>query len=138
MTMVGGQVEYCADPQAALCLPPGVVSTTTFSAACGRWVATDSDGSSMTLEVKQNPDESHHIVMIDEDAAACRTDSDGQDAMAFRAEGRGTASGFTLDLHGVVGICEDTGRTISFDIHFTYDPGSDTLSDSYGIRWHRE
>jgi hypothetical protein len=138
MTMVGGRVEYCADPQAAMCLPPDSASTPAFSPARGRWVATDSDGSSMTLEVIENPDGSFSIVMIDDDATACRRDSDSQGPFDFQAEGRGTADGLTLDLHGFTGTCTHTGRTISFDIAFTYDPGTDTLLDSYDIRWYRE
>jgi hypothetical protein len=92
----------------------------------------------MTLEVIHNPDDSFSIIMIDEDAAACRKDSQSQEAIALRAEGRGTAKLLTLNLRGILGVCEKTGTTIAFDIAFSYDPGTDTLLDSYGIRWHRE
>jgi hypothetical protein len=138
MTMVGGQVKYCADQQNIVCLHSDVITGPDFFPASGSWVATDNDGSSMTLEVTQNTNNSFLILMIDEDATFCSKDTDSQVPIGLQAEGSGTASGFTLSLYDVTAVCKETDKTISFDISFTYDPDTDTLLDSLDVLWHRE
>jgi hypothetical protein len=108
-----------------------------FSAARGSWVATDRDGSSMTLDVIQNTDGSFSILMIDDAAGVCSKDIDSQGPIGFQAEGSGTASGFSLNLYGITGVCQETDETIMFDISFTYNPDTDTLLDSYDLIWYR-
>ena len=109
-----------------------------FSAASGSWVTTDSDSSSMTLDIIQNIDTSFSILMMDEAASVCRKDNESQDPISFQAEASGTASGFSLNLYGITGVCQGTEKTISFDISFTYNPDTDTLLDSYNLIWHRK
>lgn len=138
MTMVGGQVEFCADQQDIICLRSDVVTAPDFFPASGSWVATDNDGSSMTLEVTQNTDNSFLILMIDEDATFCSKDTDSEEPIGIQAEGSGTASGFILSLSDVFGICEGTDKTILFELGFTYNPETDTLLDTWDVLWHRE
>jgi hypothetical protein len=108
-----------------------------FSDAQGSWTATDPDGSIMTLDVIQNTDSSFSVLMIDEAAGVCNKDIDSQDPIVFQAEGSGTAIGFYLNLDGITGVCQDTDKTILFDISFTYNPDTDTLLDSYDLIWYR-
>lgn len=138
MTMVGGKAEFCADQQDMICLRSVVVTSPDLFPATGSWVATDNDGSSMSLEVIQNTDNSFSIIMIDEDATFCSKDTDSIEPIGLQAEGTGTAVGFILSLYDVTGTCNETDKTISFDLSFIYDPDTDTLFDSFDVLWHRE
>jgi hypothetical protein len=124
-------------PPSPTALPGFPTEAFDFSAASSSWVATDSDGSSMTLDVVQKTGSSFSILMIDEDASVCSTDNDSQGPTGCQAEGSGTASGFSLNLSGITCVCQESDQSISFDIGFTYNPDTDTLMDIYGVTWYR-
>jgi predicted amidohydrolase YtcJ len=121
MTMVGGNVEYCGDPDGVACLDADGADD--FSAARGSWVAEDSvDHSPMTLEVTEGQYNSFSILWIDRAASAC-------DGNCFRGIGSGTASGYSLDLPNFSTFCPATDA--EFEVAATslvYDPDSDTIT----------
>lgn len=137
LTMVGGRIEYCAYEDEAICLPPETTTAPDFSMAVGNWVATDNDGSSMTLEVIHNSDSNYSIIMIDNEARACGDGSDGDNLLGMKAEASGNAVGFTLSLYDADAVCAETEKTITFNMEFTYDPNSDTLIDNTNVVWQR-
>lgn len=142
MTMVGGNVEYCGDPEGIVCLD--VVGADDFSAARGSWVAQDqADQSLMTLEVTEGQYNSFSVLWIDRAATAC-------EGNCFRGVGSGTASGYTLNLPNFTTYCPATGAAFEVtSANLVYDPGSDTITMSMEFHynenviplnmvWHRE
>jgi predicted amidohydrolase YtcJ len=138
MTMVGGHASYCADGQDVLCLRPEQARPPDFTPAQGNWVATDTDGSSMSMQAIQNVDGSFSISALDEDSSYCRRELNTDESIEVVWEGRGTAEGYTLNLNSMTALCVGTEVTLLFDMGLTYDPTADTLLDSFGVEWHRE
>jgi len=142
MTMVGGQVEYCGDPQGVLCLDAD--NQRDFSAARGSWVAEDvPDNSPMTLEITENHNNSFNILWIDRAANACSGN-------CFRGVGSGPTSDYVLNLDSFPCHCPATGAEFEVtSASFIYNPNNDTITmdmdffinDSivpYSVLWHRE
>lgn len=123
MTMVGGNVEYCSDPEGDVC--PVADSANDFSVARGSWVAVDRvDNSPMTLDVMEDQIGAFSVLWIDRAATACS----GQ---CFRGVGSGTADGYVLDLEDFHSSCP--AASLEFEIssaRLVYDPSNDTLTMS--------
>ena len=138
MTMVGGQVEFCANQEDIICLPTDGIAAPDFSHASGHWIATDNDGSSMTMDVIQITDSSYSILVMDDDATMCHKYVDSQESLGVQVEGTGTSSGYTLNLYNVTAVCNESDKSITLDMSFTYDPETDTIIDNTGVLWHRK
>jgi len=98
----------------------------------GTWVSTDSDGSTQALAVGRGS--SPAVTYLDFFASSCA--ANGSPSTQFVATGRGSVDGTSMWVDFRNGGCG--GAKIGpFGLEFTYDAGSDTLSDGFGITWHR-
>ena len=121
ISMVGATLLAMAPAAAAA--GPGVAGT---------WVSTDSDGSTQALAIGRGATPA--VTYQDFFASSC--DRDGSPSTHFVASGRGTVVGDVLQVEFRNGRC---GRHAigPFALGFVYDPGSDTLTDDFGITWSR-
>ena len=138
MTMIGGEVAYCADASDPMCLTTETPSMTSFIKAVGNWKATDIDGSAMTLEITHFRGNKFNIAWYDDDASYCDPTGSEQDPLPWTAEGAGTATELTLEVLGLTGKCVDNNRQVEINYTLEYDPQADTLLDNYDVRWERE
>lgn len=98
----------------------------------GAWQAVDIDGSNLRLSVGGGPSGVHHVKIFDDAATLACPATDGP-AIAI---GTGVVSGDVLHADWFLRcLKEDTSFPGSMD--FLYDPSSDTLSDSFGVVYHR-
>jgi hypothetical protein len=98
----------------------------------GTWTSVDSDGSNQTLDIMGSGNQVYSMIYFDESAtSAC----DGDPA---RVSGPGFVDGNDLVMVGTV-VCLPGGNQFRsrFDISYDYDAGTDTLTDAFGIVWHR-
>ncbi len=98
----------------------------------GTWTSVDSDGSNQTLDIMGSGNRVYSMIYFDESATnAC----DGNPA---RVSGPGFVDGNDLVMVGAV-VCLPGGNPFRsrFTISYEYDAGSDTLTDAFGIVWHR-
>jgi len=98
----------------------------------GTWVSTDTDGSTQALAIGRGPTPA--VTYQDFYASSC--DNRGAPSTHFVATGRGSIDGTSMWVEFRNGGC---GRdTIGpFGLGFSYDGGSDTLTDDFGITWFR-
>lgn len=98
----------------------------------GIWTSTDTDGSSQMLIVSSGSSPS--VVYQDFYASGC--DNAGVPTTHWTASGRGVIDGDTLWIEFHKSGC---GRFLQggYGDYYTYDGGSDTLLDSFGITWYR-
>jgi len=98
----------------------------------GVWTSIDTDGSNQRLSFGGNGD-TRAVHYFDDGASAC-----GWPAINVTATliGKATVSGSsaTADL---AGQCNGTGQSLASTATFTYDSGTNTLSDTFGVTWHR-
>ena len=96
----------------------------------GSWTSTDSDGSNQTLEIRGSGHHVYAMVYYDDSATgAC----DGSPA---RIPGRGLVDGDHVLQVGSL-ICLPGGKKFKVQLGYTYDANTDTLTDDFGIVWHR-
>ena len=114
----------------------GVALAPTASAAsgalAGTWTSVDSDGSNQTLDIMGAGNHVYSMIYFDESATnACG----GHPA---RISGPGFVDGDDLVHVGAV-VCLPGGNPFRerLAIGYAYDAGTDTLTDDFGIVWHR-
>jgi hypothetical protein len=116
---------------AALCaiqvaaMPAATAATNAFS---GTWTSTDTDGSHQRLDVRGSG--AHAVSLYDDAAGVCG-------GAPARIPGTGAVSGELLTMTGVL-VCTPGGTPLGrVAIEFNYDSSSDTLTDQFGVTWHR-
>jgi hypothetical protein len=105
----------------------------------GSWVSIDIDGSNQRLTIGGGPGSVYNVRYYDFGATICGLDPDTGDFLyAASARAPLTASGNTL-LGSLSLYCHASPpyHVLDHDFNFTYDPITDTLSDSTGVIWHR-
>lgn len=111
------------------------ISPPAFAASgllAGPWVSVDTDGSNQTLNIRGSGHRPYAMTYFDESAtSACA----GNPA---RISGPGFVDGDHVHHTGPV-ICLPGGKifTSRFSVGYAYDAGTDTLTDDFGIEWHR-
>lgn len=98
----------------------------------GTWVSVDSDGSNQTLDIRGSGRRAYAMTYFDESAtSAC----EGNPA---RLSGPGFVDGDHIRHSGPV-VCLPGGNVFEsrFSVSYHYDAGTDTLTDDFGIVWHR-
>jgi hypothetical protein len=115
---------------ASVVLAPSASATS--GALAGTWTSVDTDGSSQTLDITGSGNPIYSMVYVDDSAtSAC----DGNPA---RVSGPGFVDGNELLQLGPI-VCLPGGNVVRtrIAISYVYDPGTDTLTDAFGIVWHR-
>jgi hypothetical protein len=98
----------------------------------GTWTSLDTDGSTQTLSITGSGDKAYAMVYGDESATgACN-------GAPARIVGPGFVDGNVVVFEGTL-VCLPGGNPFRsrLTLGFGYDAGSDTLTDSFGIVWHR-
>jgi hypothetical protein len=98
----------------------------------GVWTSTDTDGSHQILSFGGSGD-TRAVHYFDAGASVCGWPAINATATLI---GQATVSGSsaTADL---VGQCNGTGQSLASTSTFTYDSGTNTLTDSFGVTWYR-
>lgn len=120
---------------AGILLVGQILVATTLAAGSpfkGGWTSTDHDGSSQLLTISAGSTPA--VVYQDFYASAC--DRFGGPAVHWVAAGSGYVDGSTLVVSFHKSGC-GTFLMGGYDDFWTYDAGSDTLEDSFGIVWSR-
>lgn len=107
-------------------------ATAAGGALAGSWTSVDSDGSNQTLDIMGSGNHTYSMIYFDESAtSACG----GNPA---RVSGPGFVDGNELLQVGSI-VCLPGGNDFRtrIAISYVYDPGTDTLTDAFGIVWHR-
>jgi hypothetical protein len=110
---------------------PGAASAASGPLA-GTWTSTDDDGSTQTLDITSSGRHAYALVYVDDVATgACGGDP-------AQVTGPGFTDGEDLVMVGTL-VCLPGGNGLRtrIVIGFDYDPGADTLTDSFGIVWER-
>lgn len=116
----------------SLALPAGAFAAAPTSAFTGSWVSTDGDGSHQTLVVSAGKRPS--VVYQDFYASGC--DNFGGPATHWVAAGTGTIESDVLYVSFRKSGC---GNFLmgGYEDFYTYDAGTDTLTDQFLIVWTR-
>jgi len=107
-------------------------ASATSGALAGSWTSVDTDGSNQTLDIMGTGNPTYSMIYFDDSAtSAC----DGNPA---RVSGPGFMDGNELLQVGPI-VCLPGGNVFRtrISISYVYDPGTDTLTDAFGIVWHR-
>lgn len=102
---------------------------TTFG---GTWTSTDNDGSNQALRVAGSGKGAYAMFMYDDSATgAC----DGRPAHVV---GKGVPEGSSVLMAATL-TCLPGGNVIRhrISVQFFYSAGKDTLTDEFGVVWHR-
>lgn len=137
MIMVGGRTVFCADGQEGIC--PNQTANSDqidFSLAAGLWSAIDIDGSKMDMEISSEGKNKYRIFYQDEVASACQKEGDDKSYPVI-AEGIGISEGAILTVTGATAKCVGIDKQFAFDMDFSYDSQTDSLTDSSGVVWER-
>jgi hypothetical protein len=116
----------------AIALPTATAAAAVKSDFTGLWVSTDTDGSSQTLSVSAGARPS--VVYQDFYASGC--DQFAGPATHWVASGFGSVEDDTLYVEFHKSGC-GTFLQGGYVDAYTYDSGTDTLTDSFGITWYR-
>ena len=122
----------CCAVLLALTLGPVTAALAVDDVFQGTWTAIDSDGSNLTLTIQGSGTGGRHAVReLDDSASVCG-------GAPASVQGWGTVDGDTMDVLWTL-ACQPGGNPFRGPVTeiFTYDPGSDTLTDSLGIVFHR-
>lgn len=98
----------------------------------GTWASTDADESHQRLDITGSGRHAYSMVYFDESATSV---CDGNPA---RLAGPGFVDGSNLLMVATL-VCLPGGNPIGtrLAVSFDYDSGADTLTDGFGIEWHR-
>jgi hypothetical protein len=114
-----------------------VVRAATVNAAppnpfVGAWESTDVDGSHQTLAIGGSAQASH-VHLFDDAASVCNP------PLQRPAEGSGVGqvSGSDLTVTLTVYCLQPHEFFVTREVIYTYDSASNTLTDSFGVVWHR-
>ena len=100
----------------------------------GTWVSVDLDGSNQTLRIRGTGNHVYAMFYRDD-----RTSGICEGSPA-KVTGRGVAEGNELAARGTL-VCLPGGNPLPgerIDVSYHYHPGTDTLTDSWGVVWHRD
>ena len=112
-----------------------ILAPTAWAASGGladTWISVDRDGSTQTLTITGSGGKAYAMVYVDESATgACN-------GAPARIVGPGVVDGNDIVMEATL-VCLPGGNPFRsrLAIGFSYDAGSDTLTDSFGIVWHR-
>ena len=98
----------------------------------GSWSSVDGDGSLQSLDIEGSGEKAYSMVYFDASATgACN----GSPA---RVSGPGFVNGEDVVMFGTL-VCLPGGNVFRsrLTLGYEYDAGTDTLTDSFGIVWHR-
>jgi hypothetical protein len=97
----------------------------------GYWYSIDTDGSNQVLSLVGSGRSTYSVLLSDDAATVCV----GDPAIYV---GPGAVEGATMTTDGAV-VCLPGGNPLHFRVSltFTYDSGSNTLTDNSGVVWHR-
>lgn len=98
----------------------------------GTWTSIDGDGSVQTLSITGSGQTAYAMVYVDESATgACN-------GAPARVSGPGFVDGDGVLMFGTL-VCLPGGNVFRsrITLGYEYDPGAGTLTDSFGIVWHR-
>jgi len=101
-------------------------------ALAGTWTSVDGDGSLQTLEITGSGETAYSMVYVDESATgACN-------GAPARVSGPGFVDGDVVVMFGTL-VCLPGGNVFRsrITLEYEYDPATGTLSDSFGVVWHR-
>lgn len=120
----------------ATALAPSAAYAPTASAASGplaaTWISVDTDGSNQTLDIKGSGVHVYSMFYFDDAATGvCGGDP-------ARVTGPGYPDGDNLTMVGAL-TCLPGGNVLRsrLIIGFVYDGSADTLTDDFGVVWHR-
>ena len=108
--------------------PPAVAAQGELA---GTWTSIDTDGSNQTLTITGSGNRVYAMSLLDESASLC-------DGAPATAQGPGLAEEDQLFLRASA-VCLPGGNVLRgvIEIGFSYDAGSDTLTDDFGVVWSR-
>lgn len=104
-------------------------------AMTGSWAGTDTDGSALSMSIGGGPNRMNYQ---DAGATVCLN--------TFGEFSKASGGGFAEIVGNAITLTTDidchlsTGRTTwmsDFVLTFDYDPGTDTITDQFGVCWHR-
>lgn len=96
----------------------------------GTWSSTDTDGSAQTLRISGSGTRTYAMYLLDQAGTVCG-------GAPASVAGTGVVDGDSLVLTGTL-ACRPGGAILGRgSIGFTYDAGSDTLTDEFGVVWRR-
>lgn len=126
------------EDEVALQTPPSVPA----SGLEGTWVATEDDGSTLTATFQLSGDGVVEMLEVDDYASVC------SGAPSTMTGTGGLESDTMLVIPEPILTCDDGSRPEALsgppleeqlqNLTFTYDPGTDTLTDNFGMVWSRE
>ncbi|WP_323096335.1 hypothetical protein [Intrasporangium sp. YIM S08009] len=117
---------------AALALLTPAAASAASGPLAGTWASVDTDGSSQTLSITGTGNRVYAMVYADDVAtSACG-------GAPAKVTGPGFTTGDGVVLVGAL-TCMPGGNHITgrIAISYVYDGASDTLTDDFGILWHR-
>jgi hypothetical protein len=116
---------------ASAVLAPAAASAATGPLA-GTWTSIDTDGSNQTLDITGSGRHAYSMVYLDESATSACGGNPAQ------LSGSGFVDGSDLLMVATL-VCLPGGNDFRtrLTITFVYDTGTDTLTDAFGIVWHR-
>lgn len=119
-------------------LPAGAEHADPFQ---GTWRAVDVDGSNLWLTVSE--DETPDLTVLDDNVTGGLCEWGGEPRGAGIVEGTGEVSGDGSTLHGIFTflrcLADDAEHVLDPPVEgdFVHDAGTDTLTDTSGVVWHR-
>lgn len=108
--------------------PPAVAAQGELA---GTWTSIDTDGSNQTLTINGSGSRVYAMSLFDDSASLC----DGAPALA---QGSGRVEEDQLFMLAAA-VCLPGGNVLRgvINIGFSYDAGTDTLTDDFGVVWSR-
>ena len=105
----------------------------------GVWTALDLDGSNLQLSIGGGAGNSYHLFYFDDGASVCGLDTGGDPLYPANAKGVGTATGDVLSVTFAVKCLAMPSYSYGESPYaFTYNSGTGTLTDGYGLIWTRK
>jgi hypothetical protein len=103
----------------------------------GLWTSTDTDGSTQYLTVSGGGS-TVNVSYVDDFGSVCV--NNGAMSTVFTGKSTGTVDGNTLEATFTSARCGSTylDSVVGTTNSWTYDQGTDTLLDNFGITWERQ
>lgn len=123
-----GMAVVSAAAVSGVAVPSGAAGPDPFD---GVWASTDVDGSEQTLTVSGAAPATRSVTLFDESASVCG-------GAPAQLTGPGAVNGTSLDVTGPL-TCRPGGNQlrVRISVTWTYDASTDTLTDQFGVVWHR-
>jgi hypothetical protein len=116
---------------AALLIPATSAEAAGGGSLAGTWTSIDTDGSQQTLDIRGSGTIVYSMVYVDNSATVCGGDP-------ARLSGPGYVEGDNVLMVAVL-VCQPGGNVLKerLTIGFQHDTEAQTLTDDFGIVWHR-